>query len=127
MSAAKPLKLRSLEPSHGEALASVLAYLAHCPAVAWAHKMNTGAHVQSGFDDRGRKVRRFIRYGFPGLSDVIGQLRDGRFLAIEIKVKRDKLSPEQADFLAQVNAAGGLAFVAHGIDDAQATLETQHG
>ena len=125
--APKPLKLRQLEPTHGEAMASVLAYLVHCPAVAWAHKMNTGAHFQSGIDERGRKVRRFIRYGFPGLSDIIGQLRDGRFMAIEIKVKRDKPSPEQAAFLAQVNAAGGLAFVAHGIDDAQATLETQHG
>lgn len=127
MSGVKTLKIRPLEPTHGQCLASVLAYLDHCPAVAWAHKMNTGAHVESGTDERGSKVRRFIRYGFPGLSDIIGQLRDGRFLAIEIKVKRDKLSPEQAAFLDQVNAAGGIAFVARSIEDARENLETKHG
>ena len=46
----------------------------------------------------------------PGISDIIGYHRKtGQFLAVEVKVGRDKLSPYQERFLADVMKAGGMA------------------
>jgi hypothetical protein len=46
----------------------------------------------------------------PGISDVLGyHLATGRFAAVEIKVGKDTLSPEQTAFLADVLAAGGFS------------------
>ena len=48
-----------------------------------------------------------------GIPDILGFRRsDGRFLAIEVKAGRDQLRPEQIEFLNELKAAGGLAFVA---------------
>ena len=117
-------RLTTLEPTHGQALDAVLAFLLRDPRVAWAHQFNTGAHVVEGVNAIGRPTRRFIRYAFKGCSDILGQLIDGTFLAVEIKVKTDTLSDEQAAFLITVNKNGGLGFVARGIEDAQAALNT---
>ena len=90
------------------ALREVLMTLRGHPAVAWAERQNSGAYKDGG---------RFIRYGWPGCSDILGQLRDGRFLAVEVKAPRGLLRPEQALFLERVRAAGGLAFVARNAAD----------
>lgn len=65
--------------------------------------------------DRGQ-FRRFV--GRKGVSDVIGfHATKGRFLAVEIKVGRDRLSPEQEKFLDAVNRAGGVGVVVRHADD----------
>lgn len=47
-----------------------------------------------------------------GKADIIGFHRvTGRFLAVEIKVGKDRLSKEQEAFLPTVRDAGGLAMV----------------
>ena len=54
---------------------------------------------------------RIIRYGVcnPGGSDLLGYRRiDGLFAAIETKIGRNKLTPEQANFLEQVRKSGGI-------------------
>ena len=46
----------------------------------------------------------------PGISDILGYHRaTGRFLAIEVKTGKDKLSAEQTRFLKEVADAGGFA------------------
>jgi hypothetical protein len=56
--------------------------------------------------------------GKSGVSDIIGCLPpDGRLLCIEVKRPGGKLSKEQAQFLEDVNEAGGLAFVAYSTRD----------
>ncbi len=57
-----------------------------------------------------------------GGSDLIGYSRDGRFLAIETKSKRGRLSDEQKNFIQQVSAAGGIAFMSRSVEDALETL-----
>lgn len=52
-----------------------------------------------------------------GISDIIGFDRSGCFVAVEVKAGTDTLSDEQADFLAQVKMAGGMAMVARSWDD----------
>lgn len=100
------------------ALIEVLRALRHHPAVAWAHRQNSGAFTTS--------EGQFVRFGWPGCSDLIGQLRDGRLLAVEVKAPAGRLRPEQADFLALVNDAGGCAFVARSCADVVRELRDRH-
>ncbi len=53
---------------------------------------------------------RFARFGWPGASDRIGQLIDGRLLALEVKGPRGKLQADQAEFLSLVRRFGSAAF-----------------
>lgn len=77
-------------------------------AVAWVERQNTGAFKQDG---------RFIRFGWRGCSDLLGQLKDGRLLAVEVKGPKGRIRPEQAAFLEQVRGNGGMAFVARNCRD----------
>ena len=90
------------------ALVEVLKALRTHPAVAWAERMNSGAAKVGG---------RFIRFGWPGCPDVLGQLKDGRLLGVEVKAQAGRLRPEQAVFLERIRCAGGVAFVARDLRD----------
>lgn len=52
-----------------------------------------------------------------GASDLIGWDSQGRFVAIEVKVKGNKPSPDQVSFIEAVRAAGGIAGVVYGPED----------
>jgi hypothetical protein len=54
----------------------------------------------------------YIPSGATGVSDILGVLPSGRFLAIEVKAAKGRVSPHQQQFIDNVNASGGLAFVA---------------
>lgn len=95
------------------ALVEVLKALRAHPCVAWAERQNSGA-VRIG--------RRFVRFGWTGCADVLGQLRDGRLLAVEVKAAGGRLRPEQTAFLVRVNQSGGVAFVARSLVDVNAEL-----
>jgi hypothetical protein len=96
------------------ALLEVLKALRCHPAVAWVERQNSGA---------ARVGQRFIRFGWPGCADILGQLRDGRFLAVEVKAPKGKLRDEQRIFLDRVAAAGGVAFMARNCRDVLLELE----
>jgi hypothetical protein len=119
---ASKLKLRRQEPTEHAIQDAILRYLAVDRRVAWAKRINSGAHTAESVNAKGKPVRRFVRYGFPGCSDILGQLTDGRLLAIECKSRRGKLTDEQAAFLITVQANGGVAFVARNIEDVQEGL-----
>ena len=95
------------------ALVEVLKALRAHPAVAWCERMNTGAARVEG---------RFIRFGFKGCPDVLGQLKDGRLLGVEVKAQAGRLRPEQALFLERIRCAGGVAFVARDLRDVREQL-----
>src|SRR5207253_3522365 len=69
--------------------ASILRLLDIHPKVAWAERMNSGVAKLKGFR---------VRFGFVGCADIIGQLVDGRLLAIECKNESGQLTEEQAKF-----------------------------
>jgi len=104
---------RTNDRPEAAALCEVLKALQASPMVAWAERQNSGA---------AKVGNRFIRFGWPGCPDVIGQLRDGRFLGCEVKSATGKPSPEQSLFLARINQAGGLGFVARNCRDVFAAL-----
>lgn len=68
---------RTNDRPEAAALHEVLKALHAHPAVAWAERMNSGAVRVGG---------RFIRFGWPGCPDLLGQLKDGRLLGVEVKV-----------------------------------------
>lgn len=47
-----------------------------------------------------------------GVSDILACFK-GQLIAIEVKIGKDRLSPEQEGFLMNVSAAGGNSYVAH--------------
>ena len=111
-------RLKPLVPSEHQVQTACLQYLAVCPQVAWAERMNSGAvkiPVPGGKD-------RYIRYGFPGCADIIGQLKDGRFLAIEVKSAVGRATAAQDAFMKRVATFGGVAGVVRSTGDLQALL-----
>lgn len=50
-----------------------------------------------------------------GVADILGVI-NGRFIAIEVKSEKGTISPEQRVFITRINAEGGVAFVARGVD-----------
>jgi hypothetical protein len=99
---------RTFERKEAAALLEVLKALRTHPAVAWCERMNSGAVRIGG---------RFVRFGWPGCPDVLGQLKDGRLMGVEVKGPASKLRPEQAQFLDRIRAAGGVAFMARDCRD----------
>jgi len=95
----------------GKIVADILEYLRVSGIFAW--RSNSGAFRANG---------RMVQYGKVGSSDIIGILNDGRFLAIECKTDYGKVSQAQIDFLSAIDKSGGVAFVAHGVEDVKARL-----
>ena len=59
-----------------------------------------------------------------GISDIIACSPKGNFVAIEVKTSKGKATPEQLEFLASVTANGGIAILAHSLDEVLAAFET---
>lgn len=104
---------RKHDAPEAAALLEVLKALRAHPTVAWCERMNSGA---------ARIGSRFVRFGFKGCPDVLGQLKDGRLLGVEVKGPAGRLRPEQAVFLQTIAAAGGVAFVARSCRDVMQQL-----
>jgi hypothetical protein len=79
---------------------------------AW--RSNTGA---ARFGDR------FVRFGVPGVADILGVLPpSGRLLAVEVKGPGGRVRPSQRAFLDNVEAAGGLALVVRDVAELERAL-----
>lgn len=72
------------------------------PKVAWAYVTSAGMV-------KGIGGGRPFRVGFVGLADILGQMNDGRLLAIEVKRPGKKPTEEQVEFLDAVSDANGVA------------------
>jgi hypothetical protein len=61
---------------------------------------------------------RFLKFnGIDGLSDIVGVLPGGRFLACEVKRPGNTPTEDQEHFLGLVRDAGGLAVVVTSVDE----------
>lgn len=91
---------------------------------AWVGKVAHKAANQVTLKDA-----HMMRFGLSvGSCDVIGIAPNGRFLAVEVKTSTGRLSKEQANFIAQVNLAGGIAGVARSPAEALQLIEREtHG
>jgi hypothetical protein len=114
----KPIKN---EPTEAQVINAILIYLAALQAtgvIARFWRNNTGA---LSIGDEGKK--RFVRFGEPGLPDIIGIMANGRFLGLECKRPSGVISKPQAEFVAMADGCGAVCGVVRSIDDVQKLLE----
>lgn len=104
-----------LKPRETDIQKQILTFLHLNKICAWRN--NNG-----GVWDPTRKTFRTSFTGRKGVSDILGVLPMGRFLAIEVKTPKGKLSPDQAVFLEEVTSLGGLAFKAESVNDVETAL-----
>jgi hypothetical protein len=86
---------------HSDLVAAALLTLNRVGA-AWGN--NTGALKDA--------TGRVVRYGLIGSSDIIACIK-GRFVGVECKVGRDRLSEQQHRFRAWIDRNQGLTIVLH--------------
>lgn len=96
-------QMKTKGKSESEILKECLSVLKEMGIFCW--RQNTGAfQTKSG---------GFFRSSMAGVSDIIGILPDGRFLAIECKrEKGGVLSSKQIEFLGNIDKNKGIAIVA---------------
>lgn len=131
--------MKKPQPKEAEIQRAILEFLKLHGIFCW--RQNTGA-----FRLMNNGKSRFVRAGFPGISDILGILPRwwyegkkrglvraistatsmppdvGQFLAIEVKRPGEKPTLDQQAFLQAVKANGGIAFVAHSVDDVRREL-----
>ena len=98
----------------------IIQYLNYSGHFVW--RSNTGSVTSSYKDKAGRTKSRFIRFGFKGVSDIIGISKNGTMIAIEAKVGYNKPTQFQKDFLESVKDRGGIAIVAYCLEDVQSII-----
>lgn len=117
MPTASGLPSRDPRPLERDIQRDVLAWLRAVGVVVI--RVNSGAAPGQG-------GRRYVRFtDTPGVSDLIGLLPDGLFLAIELKRPGERPTEHQRKFLDAVSGSGGLAFVAHSVADVEAALRAE--
>lgn len=79
-----------------------------------------------------RKTKRYRFNGTKGVSDILGVLRGGRMVAIEVKTpkafaeaKNHGLSKFQIEFLQRVKDQGGLTIVATDFEKVKTIIDKQ--
>lgn len=66
-------------------------------------------------DSSGRS--NFIKLAHAGTSDITGCTPDGKFIAIECKIGRNKPTALQEAYLEEIKKRGGIAIIAYSLDD----------
>jgi hypothetical protein len=59
----------------------------------------------------------------PGMADILGILKGGRFMAIEVKSEGGVVSKVQREWLNRVRGCGALAMVARSVEDVQKAID----
>lgn len=68
----------------------------------------------------------FFRSSMAGVSDILGIMPDGRFLAVECKREKGGIvSPAQKDFLQMIANNGGVAIVTHDARELKTAIESE--
>lgn len=92
--------------------ASILDYLAK--RQIFHYRQNTGAFKR---DDG-----HFYRFGSKGAPDIVCVIH-GRYVGIEVKTPKGKLSEDQVEFHRQILKAGGIVFTVRSLDQAIEAVE----
>jgi len=90
-------------------LKAILQLLKQHPKIATVARFNSGT-IRVG-------NRWFRANSQRGMSDIMGTMKDGRTIAIEVKAPNGVVAGHQHEFLNSIAVAGGIAFVARSVDD----------
>ena len=97
--------------------AAILDYLQWDQRVQWAARFNVGASPSEYVDKQGRRKRYFVRWAPTGTPDILGMLKGGFLLGIEVKRPAGRVRPAQRAFLDAIADGQGLAIVARSVRD----------
>ena len=87
---------------------AILQYLQLRGHLVWRN-VNRGFKLSTG---------KWIPSAVVGVPDIIGlQKGTGKFIGIEVKANRNKLTEAQSEFLEHINSMGGIGLVAYSVDD----------
>ena len=86
------------------------------------HHNVSHAHVMTTGKIKGRGGH-WITLGYPGVSDIIGMTKTGKFFAIEVKKPGEKPTKQQLEYLEMVEDNGGLADWVTNVEDAKALID----
>ena len=93
--------------SENQCTKEILSYLSKMGVFAWRN--NTGfMQARSG---------RHVRFGYPGSSDILGILPDGRILCIKVKSAGEPFSAKQEEFRYLILLNKGVYLIAVSLDD----------
>lgn len=104
----------------GDLVKACLQYLALRGYVAIRN--NTGTILI----ERDGKVRA-VRNGLPGSSDILACGPGGRFIAIECKTPKGRVTKHQLEFLEKISKLGGVAIVVRSVEELHKKLEEIFG
>lgn len=104
----------------------ILEALTYHPAVAWIRRYNS-ATIPTARGGKWRQIQchraaKGVKYK---QLDLMGMLKGGRTLVIEVKKPGEKADDEQQQEINRVNADGGLAFWADSVESAFAQLNAR--
>lgn len=80
----------------------IMIALGNHPKVAWCYITTTGTF-------KGLKGGAKYKIGIPGMPDIMGQMRDGRLLGIEVKKPKEEPTDKQLHFLTLIKANKGIS------------------
>jgi len=105
-----PRKLKKIWPTEKQIQQAIMQYLDY--KGIWNWRNNSGMMFQQY---KGKSYA--VRLGLKGSPDIFGVLPGGKWLAIEVKDHKGIVSPEQQEFIDNLNSKGGLAFVARTLEE----------
>lgn len=91
-----------------------------CLQWLWLHGCYVWRNNSGALKPEGSK--RPIRFGLKGSADIIGLTPQGKFLAVECKAGRNKLTDEQIVFGERVKQKGGIYIVAYSVEEMREQL-----
>jgi hypothetical protein len=85
----------------------------------WHRRLNSGAAMLNGHGGKGQ----FVRYGAPGLPDILARTQSGTVIWIECKSPTGKLSEDQRKWKDDMERFGDTFIVARSVEDVMALFE----
>lgn len=71
--------------------------------------------------------QRVIRFGLVGSADLLGILRGGRFLAVEVKTAKGRQSEAQRNFQRMIESMGGVYVLARDVQTVVDVIDEETG
>lgn len=94
-------------------------------AKAWQNDSFPAMSIQkrTGGQVTGYFRKRQTRFRPNGISDILGFTKDGRFLALEVKSEKGRLTPDQRTFLLAAKSSNCIAGCVRSLDDVELLLK----
>lgn len=85
----------------------------------WHRRINSGGAMLNGHGGRGQ----FVRFGAPGMPDILARGSQGEVIWIECKSPTGKQTPDQKEWQRDAEGFGDIYILARSGDDVMALFE----